>query len=101
MTGNIIPIPPVIIMGPTNKFVDLFVNIELLCISNGHPPPSIDWFKDDELLQDRHMQRLLIQAVDFRNRGFYHCVASNSVGMVKSRKAVVTFKGECQHCMIR
>lgn len=95
LTGNLFPVAPTIIKGPRNQFVEIFDEVKLTCNSIGFPPPSIKWFKDGEVLEGQRSQTLLIQEAQLRDRGFYHCEAINSVDMVLSRRAVVTFTSEC------
>ena len=80
-------------IGPTDHFINLYSNINLTCSSTGRPSPSIMWFKDGQQLIGRNLQYLLIQEALLTDRGFYHCVAINSVGTATSRQAVVNFKG--------
>ena len=93
ITANIIPVAPTIMMGPRDHFVNLFSKINLTCLSTGLPFPSIMWFKDNQQLMGRNLQYLFFQEALLTDRGFYHCVAMNSVGTAMSFRAVVNFRG--------
>ena len=81
-------------MGPADHFINILSNITLTCASTGYPPPSISWFKNDQLLIGRNLSFLAIPKAELTDRGFYHCVAVNSVGNATSRRAVVNFKSK-------
>ena len=51
--------------------------VTLTCGSFGIPDPNITWYKDDELLPGEGSSTLVIQEIGLRDRGNYHCRATN------------------------
>ena len=77
----------------------------LLCTASGDPTPSISWLKDGSPLNTDLDSRLSVVSGGLRLQdlqgisgealeGVYHCVATNSLGSVRSLPATLTRTGE-------
>lgn len=72
----------------------LFSKANLSCSAEGFPSPVIYWFKNDQPVPDSTNRNYLIfNEVALTDRGYYHCMASNSEGTVESKKALVNIEG--------
>ena len=93
---------PRITMGPSPSFLDLFKAVTLTCTSTGIPAPTIQWFKDGIQLPSILItgQDLVFGETKLTDRGFYHCVAENSVGRVESSRAVLNFNSKLSQIII-
>ena len=67
-----IEVDPVLLSLPT-----LNSGVTLTCGAAGIPDPNITWYKDDELLPEERSSTLMIQEIGLRDRGNYHCRATN------------------------
>ena len=89
--------PPVIIQGPQTAFVGIYGFVNLTCVASGSPQPTIQWYKDNALLQGEVFPSYVIQSVELNDRGVYHCEATNDLGTVRSQTAVVNILGIQQY----
>lgn len=82
---------------PQNKQVPLFGRANFSCVTNGYPQPIIQWFKDGQPLLGETSAMFIIEEAFLSDRGFYHCVASNSEGEVVSPRAILNIQGIYQY----
>ena len=85
-------ISPLIIEQPRNTTGKLFSTVTLRCLAEGNPRPEISWYKDRSRVSGSSSQ-LIIEELKPSNRGFYHCEAVNSAGMVQSQTVLVNIEG--------
>lgn len=78
-------VPPSIRAGPRAMKVQVGHAIDLPCIAQGVPEPSLSWLKDGATLLDGSQHRisdraLTLNQVGLMDEGVYTCVASNIAG---------------------
>ena len=90
----IILIPPVITNPPTNITTHPYSEVRLTCVATGNPEPIIHWFKDGKRLftSDADPPTLLIEEMGLKDRGLYHCEATNTAGKDVSTGSVLNLK---------
>ncbi|XP_046406914.1 contactin isoform X2 [Ischnura elegans] len=107
-----IPRGPFFLKQPVNAVFDLYrksvVNdVTMSCLAGGYPTPTYEWFKEDfenDVLVSRKIDplkdsrytvsggTLIINNPDQdKDRGTYHCKASNPFGSIISESVVLTF----------
>ena len=74
---------------PSSTSLSAGGNVELYCAASGLPIPTIAWTKDGQTIIGEHTQRLTIVEVGIEQAGHYACVASNSMGVIRSPLAAV------------
>ena len=84
-------ISPWITEQPQNITGKLYSTVILRCLVEGNPRPEISWYKDGSRVGGSIS--LTIEELKPNDRGFYHCEAVNSAGMVRSRTALVNIRG--------
>ena len=57
----------------------MFESVELRCIADGVPRPSIKWFKNGVEIVDEVFDVLRISEIDLNDRGFYSCLVENEI----------------------
>ncbi|KAK3540674.1 hypothetical protein QTP70_034595, partial [Hemibagrus guttatus] len=80
--------PPKISSSPRREELMVVVNgvLELECIADGFPPPTVSWMKDGHPLEDsrvvlhRDGQILTIRNIQMEDAGLYMCLVSNPAG---------------------
>ncbi|EDO26127.1 predicted protein, partial [Nematostella vectensis] len=72
-------------------------NVTLLCVAEGRPSPSYQWFKDDSPFDAKYNTRaslsegnLIFTKVSRDDHGQYYCLTNNSVSNVTSSIAKLT-----------
>ena len=86
-TGVTIKIRPEITEMPQATTGPLYSPANLTCRAIGSPFPSILWFKDNKLINNKNTDPsvLIFTELTLSDRGFYHCEARNIIdGMVMS-----------------
>lgn len=78
-------VPPNIRAGPRAMKVQVGHAIDLPCVAQGAPEPSVSWLKDGATLLDGSHYRisdgaLTLNQVGLTDEGVYTCVASNIAG---------------------
>lgn len=68
-------------------------SVKLTCIAEGHPTPSLEWYKDGELIPGETQPFLFISEVLPDDRGNYFCKATNSKGVNESGQIELTIQG--------
>ena len=107
-----IPMGPFFVRQPNHTVFDLsrrnIVNdVSLLCIAQGWPTPSYEWFKEiykNDLLEDVRVDpledtrltisggQLIINSPDqTKDKGTYFCTASNQFGKIRSKSVSLSF----------
>ncbi|XP_014822635.1 PREDICTED: vascular endothelial growth factor receptor 1-like isoform X1 [Poecilia mexicana] len=83
--------PPVLLSNLTDRTVNASSSVTLSCESEGIPPPTITWYKDEQVLQQGsgivlsegdgtlHIDRITVD-----DQGLYTCLASNDRGSAQS-----------------
>ncbi|XP_065081518.1 leucine-rich repeats and immunoglobulin-like domains protein 2 [Ochlerotatus camptorhynchus] len=78
---------PTLVKPLESKSAEFGTSIVLDCSASGYPKPSIQWFKDGELLAmtERHFviaegQLMIIVKTDFNDAGEYECQVENEIG---------------------
>jgi len=59
------------------------------CRAEGNPQPTIQWYKDGVLLENKNGITLEYFEAGLGDRGLYSCVATNSEGRISSPLAVL------------
>lgn len=90
---------PTISQGPQDTVVDLYDEVSLVCMASGNPQPTIQWFKDGQMIMEENSQTLTISSIDLPDRGLYSCTATNTQGSATSERAVVNIRGIQQYLM--
>ena len=91
--------PPIIHQGPQNQTLPVSTVAMLQCHSSGRPPPTIRWFKDNQLItHDDHITQLSsgtlqISALRNSDTGMYTCKAVSETGET-SWSAALNVEGE-------
>eukprot|EP00090_Calanus_glacialis_P035353 TRINITY_DN60373_c0_g1_i1.p1 TRINITY_DN60373_c0_g1~~TRINITY_DN60373_c0_g1_i1.p1 ORF type:complete len:485 (-),score=93.30 TRINITY_DN60373_c0_g1_i1:118-1572(-) len=57
-------------------------DLKLSCSASGFPEPTVHWYKDDQLYQNRG--DLSIRSLQQRDSGAYSCVAQNIIGTIST-----------------
>ena len=97
--------PPIFNIEPQDTVVfatNAAENISINCSASGNPSPNITWFREGMPLSNEMVNSngtLLIdnitEGVDATRGGMsYHCTASNTLGMIRSRAANVSYACE-------
>uniref|UniRef100_A0A673IBQ3 Hemicentin-1 n=1 Tax=Sinocyclocheilus rhinocerous TaxID=307959 RepID=A0A673IBQ3_9TELE len=78
-------VPPSIRAGPRGMKVQVGHDIDLPCVTQGVPEPSVSWLKDGSALLDGSQYKISAEAltlnqVGLMDEGVYTCVASNIAG---------------------
>lgn len=71
-------------------------DLVLNCPVSGTPPLSIQWLKDDTVLQERGNRTIVIPAAQPSDSGNYTCLVANMAGE-DSVTIAVSVNGECDH----
>uniref|UniRef100_A0A3B3VYZ9 receptor protein-tyrosine kinase n=1 Tax=Poecilia latipinna TaxID=48699 RepID=A0A3B3VYZ9_9TELE len=83
--------PPVLLSNLTDRTVNASSSVTLSCESEGIPPPTITWYKDEQVLQQGsgivlsegdgtlHIDRITVD-----DQGLYTCLATNNRGSAQS-----------------
>lgn len=87
------PTPPVLVTSPQDTVTSIFGQATFNCVASGYPQPNVQWFRDNTPLSGESSSVLIIRDVSLRDRGFYHCLASNTEGTVVSPQAVLNIEG--------
>ena len=79
-------------------------NVSFECNATGNPLPVLTWLKDKKLLNLSNPRismpnpgTVKITAIQASDGGEYSCVATNSLGMVYARAAILTHRGLCKN----
>ena len=72
---------------------DIGTSVSLTCEAIGHPPPSIQWYKDGVIIPWETQRFLYINEVMPDDRGSYSCKAVNSEGTAESGQTLLSLVG--------
>ena len=81
-----------IVEPPQQIYEPIGSEVNLTCVANGVPQPTISWYKDGKLLPNKVAPFLLIPDLSLDTRGLYECVAANKLGS-QNETAYVKIKG--------
>ena len=81
---------PVLTSEPATVFTSLSGTATFNCLAT---QPSIQLYKNDLPLVEETCPALVVDGVALSDRGFYHCTATNTEGMVVSPFAVLHING--------
>ncbi|KAI2803059.1 Roundabout 1 [Blomia tropicalis] len=93
------PRPPIIKEHPTSMVVKKQKPVTLSCKADGEPTPTIEWYKDNELVHkspnyiflangDLFILKVTNQKKE-KDTGIYHCMARNEHGKARSHNATI------------
>ncbi|XP_032926537.1 mucosa-associated lymphoid tissue lymphoma translocation protein 1-like isoform X1 [Catharus ustulatus] len=71
---------PVIVLNPSEQWVELGQPLQLQCAAMGIPAPSYQWYRNGNLLEQQKRKKLQITHAKVSDSGTYLCCASNSRG---------------------
>lgn len=80
---------------PSSMTVEENENITLPCKAAGFPRPVITWYRNGHMIENRRQVRkgkLVLNEIQFEDRGLYTCTAENILGKVQLT-VEVTVKG--------
>ncbi len=83
------PVAPHFILQPYSQIVTAGSMVSMTAIASGNPSPTYQWKKNGKNISGLNSPRLTIHDVDTSDAGSYTCVATNSLGSVESRPAVL------------
>ncbi|XP_051484127.1 mucosa-associated lymphoid tissue lymphoma translocation protein 1 homolog isoform X3 [Apus apus] len=86
---------PVIILNPTEQWVEVGKLLQLQCAAMGVPAPSYQWYRNGNLLEHQKKKKLWITHAKVSDSGTYLCCASNRHGEHWTN-AVDVHIGTCQ-----
>ena len=68
-------IEPQIVTPPTDTRANLYESIQLMCTATGNPPPVIEWYKDNKLVENINEDTsiLVFNSIEVDDRGIYRC----------------------------
>lgn len=78
---------------PESTTADLATSVNLICIAEGHPAPTYEWYKDGVLISGETRSVLFIADPSPGDRGNYTCKATNSKGERESEPAKLDIRG--------
>jgi alpha-tubulin suppressor-like RCC1 family protein len=84
-------VPPTITMQPVGRSVPPGLPTTFNATASGNPTPNYQWQLNGTNIPGATSSSYLITAVNTNNLGFYHLVASNSIGVAVSADAQLTF----------
>ena len=68
-------------------------NVSLICSASGSPTPAITWFRNGMLIDGEIFPSLNFPSLSPEDRGFYFCMANNTVGSIRSDTVLVSIQG--------
>ncbi|NWV18311.1 MALT1 protein, partial [Origma solitaria] len=71
---------PVIVLNPSEQWVEVGQPLQLQCAAMGVPAPSYQWYCNGNLLEQQKRKKLFITHAKVSDSGTYLCCASNSHG---------------------
>ncbi|NXY15836.1 MALT1 protein, partial [Atrichornis clamosus] len=71
---------PVIVLNPSEQWVEVGQVLQLQCAAVGVPAPSYQWYRNGNLLEQHKRKKLWIAHAKAGDSGTYLCCASNSQG---------------------
>jgi len=86
----LISAPPDITHISDNKTVIENDIVTLICIADGHPPPSITWTQ----LSDNSVVTFPL-TISRQDEGYYRCTANNSIGSPATKDVFITVLCKC------
>ncbi len=81
--------PPIFEEVPTQQAVMFTQPAAFYCRAQGYPQPTIQWYIYENVLEGKSGPALVFDATKISDRGFYHCVVTNSEGELVSDPAVL------------
>ncbi|NWV80663.1 MALT1 protein, partial [Dasyornis broadbenti] len=71
---------PVIVLNPSEQWVEVGQPLQLQCAAMGVPAPSYQWYRNGNLLEQQKRKKLWITRAKLSDSGTYLCCASNNHG---------------------
>ncbi|NWV09434.1 MALT1 protein, partial [Ptilonorhynchus violaceus] len=71
---------PVIVLNPSEQWVQVGQPLQLQCAAMGVPAPSYQWYRNGNLLEQQKRKKLWITHAKISDSGTYLCCVSNSHG---------------------
>ena len=75
--------------------------ISLSVVVGGYPQPSLQWYRNEEIIDGAITSVHVIPELTLDTRGLYYCSASNSLGKNESAKVYVKIRGNHKLKFIR
>lgn len=91
-------VPPRFVKLPSSRFAYLKEDVELDCEIYGRPEPTVEWFKNGDLIvESDYFQfvngyNLKILGLVSSDTSFYQCVGSNPAGNIQASAQLVILK---------
>lgn len=83
---------PTILSGPLNTSAYEGKSASFQVSAAGSPTPTINWYKDGQLLSGEHANTLTLSSTTLESQGTYSCTATNEAGSVTCNNAQLEIK---------
>ncbi|XP_071962873.1 uncharacterized protein [Antedon mediterranea] len=66
--------------------------VDLICICNGYPSPSVTWYRNEQLLSNETNKWVSFRNISKSDEGSYHCMCENRLENITSEKTTIEVK---------